>query len=70
MGGVTAVFAFKQGPGKSIVNTVYEQLYTPYGLRSLSNRDKAYKKEYIGKLLKRDLAYHMGTAWGFYQEAL
>lgn len=50
---------------KKIVDTVYEQLYTPYGLRSLSNRDKAYKKEYIGKLLKRDLAYHMGTAWGF-----
>lgn len=50
---------------KKIVQTVYEQLYTPYGIRSLSYRDKEYKKEYIGKLINRDLAYHMGTAWGF-----
>lgn len=50
---------------KKVVDTVYEQLYTPYGIRSLSNRDERYKKEYIGKLLNRDLAYHMGTAWGF-----
>lgn len=50
---------------KKIVNTVYEQLYTPYGIRSLSNRDMEYKKQYIGKLINRDLAYHMGTAWGF-----
>ena len=50
---------------KQIVDTVYEQLYTPYGMRSLSNRDAEYKKEYIGKLLNRDLAYHMGTSWGF-----
>lgn len=50
---------------KQVVDTVYEQLYTPYGIRSLSNRDAEYKKEYIGKLINRDLAYHMGTAWGF-----
>ena len=50
---------------KKIVDTVYEQLYTPYGIRSLSNRDAEYKREYIGKLINRDLAYHMGTAWGF-----
>lgn len=50
---------------KKIVETVYEQLYTPYGIRSLSNRDADYKEKYIGKLINRDLAYHMGTAWGF-----
>lgn len=50
---------------KSIVSVVYEQLYTPYGMRSLSNRDAAYMGMYIGKLLDRDLAYHMGTAWAF-----
>ena len=50
---------------KKIVNTVYKHLYSTYGLRSLSFMDKDYKKEYIGKLIDRDKAYHMGTTWGF-----
>lgn len=50
---------------KKIVQTVYEKLYTPYGLRSLDPQDTEYKKEYYGKLIKRDMAYHMGTAWGY-----
>jgi len=50
---------------KNIVGVVYEELYTPYGIRSLSNRNVNYKKDYIGKLINRDLAYHMGTAWAF-----
>lgn len=50
---------------KKIVNTVYKHLYSTYGLRSLSFMDKDYKKQYIGKLIDRDKAYHMGTTWGF-----
>ncbi len=50
---------------KKVVNTVYEHLYTPYGLRSLSYRDDEYKAQYIGKLHDRDAAYHMGTTWAF-----
>lgn len=50
---------------KCIVNTVYKHLYSTYGLRSLSFLDKGYKKKYIGKLIDRDCAYHMGTTWGF-----
>lgn len=50
---------------KKIVDTVYEQLYTCYGLRSLSYRDEEYKARYIGKLHDRDAAYHMGTSWAF-----
>ena len=50
---------------KKIVQVVYRHLYTPYGIRSLSNEDPRYQKEYIGKLIKRDGAYHMGTAWGY-----
>lgn len=50
---------------KKIVDTVYKHLYSTYGLRSLSFMDKDYKKEYIGKLIDRDKAYHMGTTWGF-----
>ena len=50
---------------KSIVQVVMKHLYTPYGIRSLTPEDKEYKKQYIGKLINRDGAYHMGTTWGF-----
>ncbi len=50
---------------RRVVQKVYEELYTPYGLRSLSPHDERYRPVYKGKLLGRDLAYHMGTAWGY-----
>lgn len=50
---------------RAVVQRVYRDLYTPYGIRSLSNEDPNYKKQYIGKLINRDLAYHMGTSWGY-----
>ena len=50
---------------KKVVNKIYKELYSTYGLRSLSFLDKEFKGEYIGPLMKRDLAYHMGTTWGF-----
>lgn len=48
-----------------ITDKVYELLYTPIGIRSLSPNDPEYKKEYIGRLILRDGAYHMGTSWGY-----
>lgn len=50
---------------KSIVDVVHKHLYTTYGLRSLSYADPRYKNKYIGKLMNRDLAYHMGTTWAY-----
>lgn len=50
---------------KKVVNKVHKELYSTYGLRSLSILDKEFKGEYIGQLMKRDLAYHMGTTWAF-----
>lgn len=50
---------------KSIVNVCYKHLYNIYGMRSLSFLDPNYKNKYIGKLINRDKAYHMGTTWGF-----
>ncbi|MEF2966390.1 amylo-alpha-1,6-glucosidase [Paenibacillus sp. M1] len=50
---------------QAVVNTVYKHLYTPYGLRSLSPEDPEYRPRYIGKLIDRDGAYHMGTVWAF-----
>lgn len=50
---------------KKVVQTVFEKLYTPYGLRTLSMDDKEFKGFYGGEQLKRDLAYHQGTVWAF-----
>ena len=50
---------------KAVVQTVTEKLYTPYGLRSLAPDEPGFQKEYIGALIKRDGAYHMGTVWAY-----
>ena len=53
---------------KSIIETVKQELLTPYGLRTLSPKDPAYKPRYEG-----DDTYHQGTVWpwlmGFFIEA-
>ena len=48
-----------------IVDAVYEKLYTPYGLRTLSMDDPEFHAAYGGELRERDLAYHQGTVWVF-----
>ncbi len=50
---------------KQVVDTVFEKLYTPYGLRTLDMDDEEFKPEYSGAQLKRDLSYHQGTVWTF-----
>ena len=50
---------------KKVVETVWQQLYGTYGLRSLSPEDEAYHGKYFGKLHDRDAAYHQGTVWAF-----
>jgi predicted glycogen debranching enzyme len=49
----------------SIVNAVEQRLLTPYGPRTLSSRDPAYKGRYEGSPRQRDEAYHQGTVWPF-----
>ncbi len=48
-----------------IVDAVYEKLYTPYGLRTLSADDAEFRGTYGGEMRARDLAYHQGTVWVF-----
>ena len=48
---------------KQVVDTVFEKLYTPYGLRTLEEADPEFKPFYGGEVLNRDLAYHQGTVW-------
>ncbi len=50
---------------KSIVNTVQNQLLTPYGLRTLNVQDSRYKGVYTGPQQQRDEAYHQGTVWAY-----
>ncbi len=50
---------------RSVVRKVFEDLYTPYGLRSLTPAHPDYHPTYKGKLFDRDMAYHQGTTWGF-----
>lgn len=51
--------------GKIVVDKVYNELYTPYGLRTLSKYDEEFIPEYGGSHFKRDMSYHQGTVWPF-----
>lgn len=46
-----------------VLETAFEELYTPYGLRSLAEEDKEYIGIYLGNYVSRDSAYHQGTVW-------
>ena len=50
---------------RQVVETVFEKLYTPYGLRTLDPDDPEFRGFYGGDRLERDLAYHQGTVWAF-----
>ena len=50
---------------RKVVDTVYNHLYTPCGLRTLSPLDEEFKPHYGGAQKQRDLAYHQGTVWPF-----
>ena len=50
---------------EKVVQTVWEKLYTPYGLRTLAPEDEEFHPYYGGEQLERDLAYHQGTVWVF-----
>ncbi|HYG41255.1 MAG TPA: amylo-alpha-1,6-glucosidase [Cytophagales bacterium] len=50
---------------KNILNKVQHELFTPYGLRTLSKSDSNFKETYRGDVFTRDSAYHQGTIWPF-----
>lgn len=50
---------------RQVVKTVFEKLYTPYGLRTLAMDDEEFHPFYGGALMDRDMAYHQGTVWTF-----
>ncbi len=50
---------------KSVLTTVTDELYTPYGLRTLNPGHSDFKPVYEGDNWNRDHAYHQGTVWPF-----
>ena len=50
---------------EEVFDAVDGQLFTPYGLRSLSPADPAYCPHYVGGPRERDGAYHQGTVWAW-----
>jgi predicted glycogen debranching enzyme len=48
---------------EKIVDLVYHELLTGYGLRSLAKSDSRYIGIYAGDRRSRDKAYHNGTVW-------
>ena len=56
-----------------VLTAVGRSLLTPYGLRSLSPDDPAYRGDYGGDAVRRDGGYHQGPVWtwlmGAYVEA-
>lgn len=50
---------------RQVTAKVYELLYTPYGLRTLSTDDPQFKPVYGSSHFERDMAYHQGTVWPF-----
>jgi predicted glycogen debranching enzyme len=50
---------------QSVVDAVARELYTSYGMRSLSPHHADYVGLYGGNQFKRDAAYHQGTVWSW-----
>lgn len=50
---------------RCVVEKVWKELYTAYGLRSLSRRSSEYKGQCVGGPYERDSAYHQGTVWAW-----
>ena len=57
-----------------VVEVIRNQLFTPYGLRTLAPNDPNYHGHYFGNQNDRDQAYHNGTIWpwllGHFAEAM
>lgn len=63
-----------EGKAIRILDTIEQELYTPYGLRTISQGDPEFHPYCCGDQYVRDLAYHQGTVWvyplGAYLRAL
>jgi glycogen debranching enzyme len=51
---------------KTVMRTLKAELFTPYGLRSLSPNDLRYRGVCQGENWVRELAYHQGSVWPWF----
>lgn len=54
-----------EAQARRIVRRVWRELYVTCGIRSLSPENSAYQGIYTGDRVRRDGAYHQGTAWSW-----
>jgi predicted glycogen debranching enzyme len=57
--------AFSPEIMKQVLERTFSELYTYYGIRSLSPKDIRFRKKYYGTQRERDLAYHNGSVWAW-----
>ena len=57
------VMILTNGKAKEMLKTVTKELYTKYGLATLSSKYKKYIAIYEGDGFKRDMSYHQGITW-------
>ncbi len=50
---------------RAVVEAVERDLFTPFGLRSLSPADASYRGRYEGDSVSRDSSYHQGPVWAW-----
>lgn len=50
---------------KKVFERTFKELYTYYGIRTLSPSDVRFRKKYYGTQRERDLAYHNGSVWAW-----
>lgn len=54
-----------EGIMKQVWERSFSELYTYYGLRTLSPKDPKFRKKYYGTQKERDLSYHNGSVWAW-----
>jgi len=50
---------------EQVWQVAYNELYTPYGLRTLNPKNFRFRKKYYGTQRERDLAFHNGSVWAW-----
>ena len=57
--------AFSRDIMQQVLERSFKELYTNYGLRTLSPKDIRFRKKYYGTQRERDLSYHNGSVWAW-----
>ncbi len=50
---------------EQVWQVAFNELYTPYGLRTLNPKNFRFRKKYYGTQRERDLAFHNGSVWAW-----